>query len=156
MKTATAVGISNNTVKQQQSRAMGMRYFWTSEIEAQDIYSFKWYPGQENLPAYQSKHHPGVHHIAVEPYYLHEVNSPLVLPRASRPSTLNGCVRTLKDRYVRNVPLLQVPQDQKASPEPTAPKTRNPLPGYLQVPSWIPMLPKIGSIPGFSQRVLLL
>ena len=61
-----------------------------------------------------------------------------------------------KDGYVRNVPLPQVPRDQRASPEPTAPKNRNPLPGYLQVPSWIPTLPKIGNIPGFSQRVLLL
>ena len=46
---ATAVGIANNTIKRQRSRAMEMRYFWTSEMEAQDVYSFKWYPGQENL-----------------------------------------------------------------------------------------------------------
>jgi hypothetical protein len=53
---ATAVGISNNTIKRQRSRAMEMRYFWTSEKEAQDVYSFKWHPGQENLADYQSKH----------------------------------------------------------------------------------------------------
>jgi hypothetical protein len=34
---ATAVGISNNTIKRQRSRAMEMRYFWTSEKEAQDV-----------------------------------------------------------------------------------------------------------------------
>jgi hypothetical protein len=38
---ATAVGIANNSIKQQRSRAMEMRYFWTSEKEAQDVYSFK-------------------------------------------------------------------------------------------------------------------
>ena len=26
---------------------MEMRYFWTSKKESQDVYSFKWYPGQE-------------------------------------------------------------------------------------------------------------
>ncbi len=31
----------------------------------------------ENLADYQSKHHPGAHHTAVRPYYLHEKNSPL-------------------------------------------------------------------------------
>jgi hypothetical protein len=64
---ATAVGIANNTIKRQRSRAMEMRYFWTSEKEKQDMYSFKWYPGQENLADYQIKHHPGAHHSAVRP-----------------------------------------------------------------------------------------
>jgi hypothetical protein len=74
-------------------------------------------------------------------------------------------VGTLKDGYVRNVPLprvpvplLRVPQIQSASPttsrESIAPKAGIPLPGYLHVPSWIPMLPKLGSILGFSQRLL--
>ena len=67
-------------------------------------------------------------------------------------------VGTLKDGYVRNVPLPRVPQRQSASPttsrESIAPKTGIPLPGYLHVPSWIPTLPKLGSILGFSQRLL--
>ena len=91
---------------------------------------------------YQSKHHPGAHHIAVSLYYLHEENSPLVLPRATRPSTLKGCVGTLKDGYVRSVLLPRVPRDQRASPKPTVPKNRNPLPGYLQLLSWIPRYPR--------------
>ena len=155
---ATAVGIANNTIKRQRSRAMEMRYFWTCEKDAQKVYSFKWHPGMENLADYQSKHHPGAHHTAVRPYYLHEKNSPLELPRAIRPSTLKGCVGTLKDGYVRNVPLPRVPQIQSASPttshERIAPKVGIALPGYLPVTSWIPTLPKIGSILGFSQRVL--
>ena len=127
---ATAVGISNNTIKRQRSQAMEMRYFWTSEKEAQDVYSFKWHPGQENLADYQSKHHPGAHHTAVRPYYLQEENSPLVLPRATRPSTLKGCVGTLQDGYICNVPLPRVPREQRASPKLTAPKAGIPLPGY--------------------------
>ena len=78
---------------------------------------------------------------------------------------LGQFVGTLKDRYVRNVPLPRVPvllprvpQIQSASPttsrESIAPKAGITLPGYLHVPSWIPTLPKLGSILGFSQRLL--
>jgi hypothetical protein len=106
---ATAVGIANNTIKWQRLRAMEMRYFWTCKKDAQNVYSFQWHPGTENLADYQSKNHPGTHHTAVRPYYLHEKNSPGELPRVNQPSTLKGCVGTLKDGYVRNVPLPRVP-----------------------------------------------
>ncbi len=112
---ATAVGIVNNTVKRQRSRSMKMRYFWVCDKVAQDVYDIKWHPGKENLADYQSKHHPGAHHTAVRPWYLHEVNSPLVLPRLSRPSTLKGCVGTLPKGYIRNVPLPRVPLRQSAT-----------------------------------------
>jgi hypothetical protein len=102
---ATTVGIANNTAKQQQSCLMEMRYFCVCDKVAQDVYDVKWHPGKENLADYQSKHHPGAHHTAIPPWYLHEVNSPLVLPRASRPSTLKGCVGTLPKGCIRNVPL---------------------------------------------------
>jgi hypothetical protein len=96
----TTVGITNTTEKRQRSRSMEMRYFWVGEKEAQDIYDIKWHPGQENLADYQSKHHLGSHHQAVRPWYLHEINSPLVLPRATRPSTLKGCVGNLPEGYI--------------------------------------------------------
>ncbi len=63
-------------------------------------------------------------------------------------------IGTLKDGYVRKVPLPRVPQEQRASPELTAPKDRIQLPGYSILPEWIPTLPKLGSILGFSQRLL--
>ncbi len=89
---------------------------------------------------------------------LHEKKSPLELPHAIRSSTLKWCVGTLKDGYVRNVPLLQVQQIQSASHttshELIVPKIGISLPGHLHVPRWIPKLPKLGSILGFSQRLL--
>jgi len=159
---ATAVGITNNTIKRQRSRAIEMIYFWTCEKDAQKVYSFKWHPGIENLADYQSKHHRGAHHTAVRPYYLHEKNSPLELPRAIRPSTLKGCVGTLKDGYVRNIPLPRVPRRQSASHdtshESIAPsrciQAGTTLPDYLPVSSWFPMLPKLGRLLGISQRLL--
>jgi hypothetical protein len=80
------------------------------------MYAFSWHPGQENLADYQSKHHIGSHHVVVRLWYLHTENSPIVLPRAVRPSTLKGCVGTLQNRYKRNVPLPRVvPQIQSTS-----------------------------------------
>ncbi len=77
----------------------------------------------------------------------------------------NG-VGTLKDGYVRNVPLPQVPRIQSAKliapsrciPEGTTLSrcipVGTPLPEYLPISRWIPTLPKLGSLLGFSQRVL--
>ncbi len=102
---ATAVGIANNTIKQQHLRAMEMRFFWIGVTVAQEMYAIKCHPGQENLADYQSKHNIGSHHAAVRPWYLHLANSPQVLPWAKRPSALKRCVGTLKDGYVCKVPL---------------------------------------------------
>ncbi len=104
---ATAVGIGYNTIKRQQSRSMEMQYFWVGDEVAQDMNTLSWHPGQENLADYQSKHHIGSHHQAVHPWYLHQADSPRVLPQALRPSALKGCVGTLKDGYLRKVYLPQ-------------------------------------------------
>jgi hypothetical protein len=103
-----AVGIANNKVKRQRARAMEMRFFWVGDKVSQDMYDLSWHPGQENLADYQSKHFVGSHHVNVHPYYLHMDNSPRFLPRAMQPSTLKGCVGTLKDGYIRKVPLPRV------------------------------------------------
>jgi hypothetical protein len=83
----------------------------------------------------------------------------------NKQSTLNGCVGTPKDRYVRNVPLPRVPRIQSASDYTKTTQSQvnaykytsgkgNPLPDYLPVSSWIPTLPKLGRLIGFSQRIL--
>ena len=111
----TAVGIVNNTIKQQRSRSMEMRFFWVWDKIAQEKYLLKWHPGQENLADYHSKHHISSHHRAVQPWYLH-LEPPLwVLPLAGRPSALKGCGGTLKDGHVHKVPLLRAPQIQHTS-----------------------------------------
>ncbi len=83
----TTVGINNNTVKQQQSRAMEMLYFWLLDGESHQQFKFYWRPGQENLGNYPSKHHPAEIHQHVQPYYIHMDKSPTLLPRAMKPST---------------------------------------------------------------------
>ena len=111
-----------------------MRYFWVCDKVAQDVYDVKWHPGKENFADYQSKHHPGAHHTAVRPWYLHKVNSPLVLPRASKPSTLKGCVGTLPKRYVRKIPLPRVPLHQSAPAHQV-----HAVPDYYDDPFGVPM-----------------
>jgi hypothetical protein len=99
---ATAVGIANNTIKRQRSRSMEMRFIWIGDKIAQQMYDLKWHPGQENLANYQSKHHIGLHHTAVWPWYLHLENSPRVLPRAKRPSALKGFLEpSMMGTYVK-------------------------------------------------------
>jgi hypothetical protein len=112
---ANAVGIANNTIKRQCSRSMKMRFFWVGDKIAQEMYNLQWHPGQEHLANYQSKHHIGSHHATVRPWYLHMENSPQILPQAVTPSTLKGCVGTLKNGYVHNVPLPRAPRIQSAS-----------------------------------------
>ena len=113
-----------------------MRYFGVGDKEAHDIYDIKWHPGQENLGDYQSNHHLGSHHQAVHPWYLHKINSPLILPRATRPSTLKGCVGNLPEGYIRNVPLPQVPQDQSTFQSRVPPV--HTIPGYCKDMDVIP------------------
>jgi hypothetical protein len=112
---ATAVGIANNSIKRQCSGSMEMRFFWVGDKIAQNMYDLSWHPGQDNLADYQSKHHLGSHHANVILWYLHMEKSLGQLPRAQRPSTLKGCVGTMKDGCIRNVPLSRAPQVQSAS-----------------------------------------
>jgi hypothetical protein len=134
---ATAVGIANNTVKRQRLRSIEMSFFGVGDNVAQDMYKLTWHPVVENLADYQSKHQVGSHHAAIRPYYLHQENSPRILPRALRPSTLKGCVGTLDGGYVRNIPLPRVPRLWNASLMTN--KTRTQDTYYSQVsrvPTW--------------------
>jgi hypothetical protein len=86
-----------------------MRFFGVEDKVDHDMYELKWHPRIKNLADYQSKHHVGSHHATIRPYYLHQDNSPKILPRALRPITLKGCVGTLDGGYVQNVLLPRVP-----------------------------------------------
>jgi hypothetical protein len=112
---AMAVGIENNSIKRQQSRSMEMRFFWVGDKIAQNMYDVSWHPRIKNLADYQIKHHLGSHYVNVRPWYLHMEISPRYLPRTQSQSTLKGCVGTLKEGYVRNVPLPRAPRIQSAN-----------------------------------------
>ena len=106
----TAVGIVNNTIKRQRSRAMNMRYFWLLCHEAQRILSVQYHPGQENIGDMPSTNHNGAQTQRTRPFYLHTGASPKFLQRAPWLSIRRGCVGKLGDPYVRRNPLPDIPR----------------------------------------------
>ena len=44
-----AVGTANRTVKQKQTKAISVRYYWTRDRVATDELRIQWRPGKENL-----------------------------------------------------------------------------------------------------------
>ncbi len=132
-----AVGMANNTVKQQRSRSMEMRFFWVADAVKQGKFDIKYYPDKENLADYQSKHYIDAHHTAVCPWYLHKLTSVRELPKADKPSTLKGCIGTLTDGYVCTSTLCRVPTKQSAPP------SGKRLPPYFLFPVLIPTLRRV-------------
>ena len=128
-----------------------MRFFWIGDKVAQEMYNIPWHPGMENLADYQSKHHIGLHQVAVQPYYLHQESSPRILPRATRHSTLKGCVGTLENGYICNVPLLRIPQIQSINQVASVFECREPAINCYSRIAWIPTYSKLSCLPeGFS------
>ena len=101
---ATAVGISNGTVKMHRSRSMEMNYFYTCDQVKVGNFTVNYHPGKENMGDYPSKNHEARQHIHVRPLYVHMDNSPRVLPRALKPSDLRGCVGTKAKMLAKQQP----------------------------------------------------
>ncbi len=130
---------------------MEMKFFWIGDKVAQEMYDITWQPGMENLADYQSKHHIGSHCVAVRPYYLHQENLPRTLPHATRHSTLKGCVGTLENGYVRNVPLPRIPQIQSTNQVASVLIYKNPTNNCYSRIAWIPTYSKLRCLPeGFG------
>ena len=70
---------------------MDMRFFWITDQVKIVNFDVQWHPGKENRADYYTKHFDGRHHQAVRPWYLHEKNSPRVLPRAAAKYTARVC-----------------------------------------------------------------
>jgi hypothetical protein len=83
---STAYGIVNETIKQNRSKAMDMRYHWLTDRVRQKQFDVYWRPGRENLADYHTKHNSAQHHKDMRHLILHEANSLQVLL---------GCVKLL-------------------------------------------------------------
>jgi hypothetical protein len=86
---STANGIANDTIKQQRSRAIDMRYHWIRDRILQGHYNVEWKPGAENQADYFTKHHSGAHHQRMRPQYLHCPTYANLLPVQSCEGVLN-------------------------------------------------------------------
>jgi hypothetical protein len=70
----TAAGIANDTVKQKQSKAMDMRFYWLRDRgpDGQKQFVIYWRKGITNLADYFTKGHSAAHHREQRPKYIHE------------------------------------------------------------------------------------
>jgi hypothetical protein len=67
---STADGIANDTIKQQRSRAIDMRYHWVRDRVQQKHFNVYWAPGSTNLADYFTKHFSAAHHKRNRSQYL--------------------------------------------------------------------------------------
>lgn len=86
---ACAAGIANKTVKQRQSRAVNMRFYWVQDRVEQGEFLVYWSRGCDNDADYFTKHHSPSHHRRVRSRYLHEKIS-----HSSAAQLQRGCVDT--------------------------------------------------------------
>jgi hypothetical protein len=117
----TTGGIVNNTIKRQWSGAMEIQYFWLLDGKTQKYFKIHYQPGQENLGNYPSKHHTANIHQHVRPCYVYMDKSPLLLPRAMKPSIWQGCAEILGDPYSKKSPLPRIGNFHSPSVTPRIP-----------------------------------
>ena len=82
---STALGIATGTIKQQNSKAMDMRFYCIRYRINQDQFNIYWKPGSTNKGDYFTKHFPPAHHSTVRPSYLN-------VAKYGKRSTLQRCV----------------------------------------------------------------
>ena len=70
----TAIGIADRSIKQKQSKAMNMTFYWMKYRINQNQFVIYWMPGKTNLGEYHSKCHPHAHHLQVRYTYLYNKN----------------------------------------------------------------------------------
>jgi hypothetical protein len=60
-----AKGVIIKKIQPKRTKAMGMRFHWLSDREAQGQFKIYWRPGKTNLADYFTKHHAPAHHVNV-------------------------------------------------------------------------------------------
>jgi hypothetical protein len=78
---STAFGILNETIKQNRSKDMDMRYHWLTNRVRQKQFDVYWRPGKDNLGDYHTTHHSAQHQKDMRQFILHQANSLNVLRR---------------------------------------------------------------------------
>jgi hypothetical protein len=67
---STTLGVVNNNIQPQCTKAMDMRFHWLRCHEAQHQFHFFWCPGTTNRADCWTKHHCAAHHIKKYPKIL--------------------------------------------------------------------------------------
>ena len=86
---STADGFVNDTIKQNRSKAIDMRFYWLKCRQQQQQFDIYWDNGKNNFADYFTKHHSPSQHKAVHPIYLFNQNNEL---------DMRGCIKILNNR----------------------------------------------------------
>ena len=71
----TAAGIVNDTIKQNRSRTIDMRFHWVRDRASQKQFLIYWDKGSINMGDYFTKHHPSWHCIRMRPIVLNNTSN---------------------------------------------------------------------------------
>ena len=88
---STADGFANDAIKQKQSRATNMRFYWIRDRTSQGQFLIYWQPGITNLVDYHTNHHSPAHHQLMWPTSLHTSEQ---LAQCAIVPILQGCVNS--------------------------------------------------------------
>ena len=83
---STANGIVNSTIRQNQSKAIDMRFYWLRDRVEQNQFLIYWAPRAINLADFFTKHQSPQRHLALQPIYVHTKSSP---------TGMQGCIKLL-------------------------------------------------------------
>ena len=72
MDNTTAVGISNNSIKQKYSKAVDMSWHWLNDQVQLKTYNVYFKPGSHNKADYFTKNHSPSHHLQSRFMFLHQ------------------------------------------------------------------------------------
>jgi hypothetical protein len=64
---STALGVVNNNIQPQCTKAMDMHFHWLRCRDSQGQFRYYWRPGPDNRADYWTKHHCAAHHIEKRP-----------------------------------------------------------------------------------------
>jgi hypothetical protein len=95
---STAEGFANDTIKQKQSKAIDMQFYWIQDRTRQGQFLIYWRPGADNLANYPTKHHSAAHHRRMRPNFLHTTEQ---LANNVIHLLLQGCVKSRRDSRPR-------------------------------------------------------
>jgi hypothetical protein len=92
---STACRIANDNIKQQQLRAIDMRFYWVRDRVQQQQFHIYWAPGKCNLADYYTKHHSATHHQQMRELCLHTTPSTNAINSAIAQAlhVLQGCAK---------------------------------------------------------------
>ena len=74
----------NDTIRQQQSKAIDMRFYWLKDRVTQQMFKVYWAPGKVNLANYYLKHYPVSHVKKVRKLYLNKPDSPQTISACNK------------------------------------------------------------------------